>query len=501
MSFRGTGMTDLTTGDARSLEGPWACPLREGVLRHPDVEALTFAGHSWTYRALDAEVAHWVSALESAGIGPGDRVALLATNHVDSVRLFWALGRLGAVLAPLNARLTRAELAPLLEDIAPRLTLAQGALMDRLPGARALESFAAASSAPSSTCASLPTDAPRVVLFTSGTTGRPKGAVLTEGNFRASCRASAANLGAHPAPRWLGTLPLFHVGGLAMLTRTAYEGGCILLHDRFDADAVNRAIDGEGVSHASLVATTLERVLDARRDRPVPPTFRLALIGGGPVPVPLLARARAAGMLALQTYGLTEACSQVTTERPAEADGRTAGVPLPGLHVRIVGEDGTPRGPGEEGDIQVRGPTVMAGYWQRPEATREALRDGWLHTKDLGVLDARGRLTVLSRRTDLIVRGGENIYPAEVEAVLANHPAVQEVAVVGMPDARWGEVPMAFLASRSGQPLPTAEALEAWCRQSLAGFKTPARFTWVDALPRNAMGKVERTVLRQRASA
>jgi O-succinylbenzoic acid--CoA ligase len=285
-----------------------------------------------------------------------------------------------------------------------------------------------------------------------------------------------------------------------MLTRTAYDGGCLVLHERFDAGAVNRAIDEEGVSHASLVATTLERVLEARDGRRVPSSFRLALIGGGPVPVPLLERARAVGLLALQTYGLTEACSQVTTERPGDADGRTAGPPLPGLEVRILGEAGEPRGPGQEGDIEVRGPTVMAGYWQRPEATRESLRqDGWLRTKDVGVLDARGRLTVLSRRTDLIVRGGENLYPAEIEAVLANHPAVQEAAVVGVPDARWGEVPVAFVAARPGPERPAPEELEAWCRQWLAGFKVPARFTWVEALPRNAMGKVERAVLRQQS--
>jgi O-succinylbenzoic acid--CoA ligase len=380
---------------------------------------------------------------------------------------------LGALLAPLNARLTAAELAPLVEEISPRLTLAQSALTDRLPGAELLETWAEAVEAPSPTCEPLEDSSPRVVLFTSGTTGRPKGAVLTEGNFRASARCSAANLGAHPAPRWLGTLPLFHVGGLAMLTRCAYEGGCLLLHDRFDAEAVNNAI---------------ERVLDARGDRPLPESFRLALIGGGPVPTPLLARARAARLLALQTYGLTEACSQVTTERPSEADGRTAGPPLPGLEVRITGPEGEVLGPGREGDIEVRGPTVMGGYLNRPEATSEALRDGWLRTRDMGTLDGRGRLTVLSRRTDLIVRGGENLYPMEIETVIAAHLAVQEVAVVGLADARWGEVPVAFVVLRAG-----------WCRRSLAGFKIPARFLVLDALPRNAMGKVERTVLRQRA--
>ncbi|ATB47854.1 o-succinylbenzoate--CoA ligase [Corallococcus macrosporus] len=473
------------------------CPIREGARSHPEAEALTFAGRSWSYGALDAEVSRWVAALQAQGVGAGERVASLATNHVASVCLFWALGRLGAVLAPLNARLTAAELAPMVEDLQPRLTLALGALVERLPGARPLEAFADAVTSPASTCLPLDASSPRVVLFTSGTTGRPKGAVLTEGNFRASSRASAANLGAPPSPRWLGTLPLFHVGGLAMLTRTAYAGGCLVLHERFDAEAANRAIDAEAVSHASLVATTLERVLDARGDRPMPSSFALALIGGGPVPVPLLARARAAGLRALQTYGLTEACSQVTTERPDDADGRTAGVPLPGVEVRIVGAGGEVLGPGREGDVEVRGPTVMAGYWQRPEASREAMRDGWLRTRDVGVLDARGRLTVLSRRTDLIVRGGENLYPAEIEAVFVNHPAVREAAVVGFPDGRWGEVPVAFLAPRPGRERPGDAALEAWCRQSLAGFKTPARFVWVEALPRNAMGKVERTVLRR----
>ncbi|HEX8822652.1 MAG TPA: o-succinylbenzoate--CoA ligase [Archangium sp.] len=475
----------------------WTCPIRTGAENRPEALALTFAGQRWTYRELDAEVGRWMAALEGRGVKAGDRVALLATNDARVAHLFFALGRMGAVLAPLNARLTRAELRPLVEDVAPRLTLALGNLTERLPGAEPLESFADGVATTSSGSVPLEPTSPRVILFTSGTTGRPKGAVLTEGNFRASARGSEANLGAHPAPYWLGTLPLFHVGGLAMLTRTAYDGGCLVLRERFEAEDTNRALDEEGVTHASFVATTLERVLEERKDRPVPPTFRLALIGGGPVPAPLLARARAAGILALQTYGLTEACSQVTTERPDEADGRTAGRALPGVEVRIVGLEGESLAAGREGDIEVRGPTVMFGYLNRPEATREAVRNGWLRTKDVGVLDASGRLTVLSRRTDLIVRGGENIYPAELEAVLASHPAVREAAVVGVPDARWGEVPVAFVATRKGAVLP--EDLGAWCRESLAGFKVPARFLEIESLPRNAMGKVERTVLRERA--
>ncbi|RKI01801.1 o-succinylbenzoate--CoA ligase [Corallococcus sp. AB038B] len=473
------------------------CPIREGARLHPHAEALRFTGQTWTFHALDEEVTRWTQALAARGIGQGDRVALLSTSHPSVTFLFWALGRLGAIFAPLNARLTPAELQPLMEDIEPRLTLVLGALRDRLPDAEVLESISDGVTTHAVPARAWDADTSRVILFTSGTTGRPKGAVLTEGAFRASCRASAANLGAHPAPRWLGTLPLFHVGGLAMLTRTAYEGGCLLLHERFDADAVNRAIDTEGASHASFVATTLERVLDARQDRTLPATFQCALIGGGPVPTALLTRARAAGLLALQTYGLTEACSQVTTERPSEADGRTAGPPLPGLEVRIVGTEGETLGEGHEGDVEVRGPTLMARYWRQRDATRDAFHDGWLRTRDVGVLDAKGRLTLLSRRTDLIVRGGENLYPAEIEAVLANHPAIAESAVVGVPEPHWGEVPVAFVVMRPGHTLP--EDLDAWCRQSLARFKVPTRFVAVETLPRNAMSKVERSVLRKQA--
>ncbi|MBM7116754.1 o-succinylbenzoate--CoA ligase [Archangium primigenium] len=478
-----------------------ACPIREGAGAHPDALALTFAGQGWTYAALDEAVGRWVAALRARGVGKGECVGVLSTNHAALVHLFFALGRVGAVLAPFNARLTPSELGPMVEDVAPRLLLALSPFVSLLPGAEPLESFADTVARASPDCPPLESGAARVILFTSGTTGRPKGAVLTEGNFRASARGSRANLGAHPAPRWLGTLPLFHVGGLAMLTRTAYDGGCLVLRERFDADDTNRALDTEGITHASFVATTLERILDARQDAPVPASFQCALIGGGPVPAPLLARARAAGIVSLQTYGLTESCSQAATERPDEADGLTAGRALPGLEVRVVGPSGEPLAPGEEGELEVRGPTVMAGYWNRPEATREVLREeGWLRTRDLGRLDARGRLTVLARRTDLILRGGENVYPAEVEKVLADHPSVREAAVVGVPHARWGEVPVAFVVPRDGAPL-AADVLEAWCQERLARFKLPTRLLPLDALPRNAMGKVERGALRQRALA
>jgi O-succinylbenzoic acid--CoA ligase len=208
-----------------------------------------------------------------------------------------------------------------------------------------------------------------------------------------------------------------------------------------------------------------------------------------------LAEARSRGLPVLQTYGLTEACSQVATERLSEADGLTSGRPLPGLSVRVVDGEGRVLGPEQEGELQLCGPTVMRGYFRDPAATARALEGGWLHTGDVGLLDARGRLKVFARRADLILAGGENIYPAELEQVLGGHPAVAEVAVVGVEDDRWGQIPVAVLVPRNPGEAP--QSLDEWCRSRVAGFKVPRRWIWVDALPRNAGGKVNRAALRE----
>lgn len=457
------------------------CPVREGARFHPTRAALRFEGREWSYSALDTEVGKWVSALIRRGVKAGDRVAVLSKNHPHLVHLFFALGRLDATVAPLNARLTSAELKPLLGRLRASLTLVQPELQSLIPEGLSLADMREVTE-PTSELIS-PRQSPRALLFTSGTTGQPKGTLLTEANFRASAEASAKNLGRTGIPRWLGTLPLFHVGGLAMLYRSVYEGGCLLLQANFDEAAVQRALDEEGATHLSLVATTLERLLVARQGRPFPQQ-PVALIGGGPVLADLLARSRALGLRALQTYGLTEACSQVCTERPGEETGTTAGPPLDSLEVRIV-----------EGQIEVKGPTLMAGYFEDEAATQSAIQDGWLRTGDLGQLDEQGRLQLLARRTDLIVCGGENVYPAEVEAVLNTHPAIGESAVVGIADARWGEVPVAVLVLKQ-LPFEGDEALRNWCRERLATFKVPHRFAVVLELPRNAIGKIERFSLK-----
>ncbi|HEY6908781.1 MAG TPA: AMP-binding protein, partial [Myxococcales bacterium] len=258
---------------------------------------------------------------------------------------------------------------------------------------------------------------PALVLFTSGTTGAPKAARLSRDNLEASARAANQVLGVDASSRFLCVLPLFHVGGLGIVFRCRLAGCTVLLHDRFDAAAVAR--DLASATHASLVASTLARVLEVKPGG-FPPV--IVAVGGGPVPAPLLKTAREAGLRVVQTWGMTETCSMATCERPDDADGLTAGPPLPGFELRV-----------DDGEVLVRGPAVMRGY-----LGHEPLQGRFFRTGDLGELDARGRLTVHARRTDLIVSGGENVYPAEVEAALMAHGAVREAAVLPESDEKWG---------------------------------------------------------------
>jgi O-succinylbenzoic acid--CoA ligase len=359
--------------------------------------------------------------------------------------------------------------------------IAQDALRARLPGAASLEELALAEDRAQGGPALLQLDRVQSILYTSGTTGRSKAAQLTGAAHLASARSTAQLLDLDERTRWLCCLPLFHVGGLAILHRCALVGGAVLLHERFDAAAAAAALWREGATHASLVATTLQRTLDASADLSAPPSLRAVLVGGGPAPAPLLERARRAGLRVLHTYGLTEASSHVTCEPPGEADGATAGPAVPLTEVRVA-----------RGEIEVRGPTLFSGYLGDEPATGAALRDGWLRTGDLGALDERGRLVVHARRSDLILSGGENVYPAEIEAALLAHPAVVEAAVVGRPDAEWGQSVAAAVALRA----PCSEAeLAHFLRARLAPFKQPRAWLVLQALPRNAAGKVDRAAL------
>jgi O-succinylbenzoic acid--CoA ligase len=326
-------------------------------------------------------------------------------------------------------------------------------------------------------------DATAVVIHTSGTTAAPRPIELTYGNFLWSALGSAVALGLDPRERWLCALPLSHVGGLSILLRSAIYATTAVVHERFDTERVLHAVSERQITLVSLVPTTLARLLDGGLRRP--PDLRCALLGGGPVPPTLLDRARAAGVPVRQTYGLTESASQATTSPLAASpeDQDAAGTPLFCTKVRIAPSPTAHSGEPPVGEILLAGPTVAPG---------SRARDGWLHTGDLGSIDGAGRLRVSGRESDTIVSGGENIAPAEVEAVLEAHPDVLEAAVIGRPDRRWGEAVTAIVVTRPGGEV-AGEALRAHCAASLASFKVPKRIELTrEALPRTGSGKLLR---------
>jgi O-succinylbenzoic acid--CoA ligase len=467
---------------------------RAGVM--PGVIALVDDQGEHTYAELDQRVDRVAAALWADGAKPGDRVAMLAWNAPEVVELIHAVARLGATLVPLNARLRVDELAFQLRDAEVALLVCDASLAETaaaaareagLPSPRVFPLDGGGQALPRVEAHG--SDDPLCIMYTSGTTGLPKGVVLTYGNMFASAAGSAFNLGVLPGDRWLAVLPLFHVGGLSIVIRSVLYGTGMVLHRQFDEHALSDSLRRDGVTHVSVVATMLQRLLDLDPE-PCPPQVRVVLVGGGPVPGALLERAAKLGYPVVQTYGLTETASQVATLAPADAIARlgSAGKPLVTTRLRIDAPAGQP------GEILVSGPVVTPGYFRRAEATAAAIRDGWLHTGDIGRLDEDGYLYVLDRRDDLIVSGGENVYPAEVEALLLRHPAVREAAVVGFPDAVWGQVVVAaIVADNDAEPAD----IRAWMRERLAAFKVPSRIERVESLPVTASGKVQRRLVRE----
>jgi o-succinylbenzoate---CoA ligase len=458
---------------------------------HRDHLALRSGDVDMTFADLDREAAGLAQGLAALGVGTGARVAAFLHNGAPFVILMHAVARLGGILVPLNTRLASAELAWQLSDAKPEIVMttadlaSRGAAASRASAGTRVVSWDEVRQQPE-TSLDVPRTVrladPQAIVYTSATSGRPKGVMLSFGNHWWSAIGSALNLGLHRDDRWLAPLPLFHVGGLSILWRSAIYGITAVVLDRFDPVDVNRSIDEDGVTIVSVVATMLHRMLDARGDRPYPPALRAVLLGGGPAPTALIERCLALGVPVAPTYGLTEAASQVATLVPSEVARRpgSAGRPLLPNDVRI-----------HDGEIVVRGPSVMIGYADRPEATARALSGGWLRTGDLGHLDEDGYLYVLDRREDLIISGGENVYPAEVEAVLREHSAVDDAAVVGVPDAAWGQIVAAAVLRRAGAAV-TEPALVAHCEGRLAKYKVPRTIAFMPDLPRSSGGKIMR---------
>lgn len=470
--------------------------LRARTRATPHKLAVLQDGRAVTYAELDRLADGFAAGLIARGVQPGDRVATRLPSSIDAVALIHAVARVGAVLVPLNTRLTDGELAYQIGLTEPKIEIRDWRLEigDFGSATVPLTELTQSPNHPValSPCHPVALSSPQSIIFTSGTTGQPKGAVLTFDNHLSSANASAFRIGIDVNDRWLSCLPLYHVGGLAVVFRSCLYGTAIVLHQRFDVDTFNASLDQDAVTLTSLVPTMLHRLLQSRA-APWPASLRLVLLGGAAATPELLAVAWDAGVPVAPTYGLTEASSQVATALPADARRKpgTVGKPLFGTELQIVDDAGQPLPAGEIGEVLVRGPQVMAGYYRNPEATARTLQKGWLHTGDLGYTDADGDLFLVQRRTDLIVTGGENVYPAEVEAVLRAHPAVMEACVVGVPDAEWGQRVAAAAQLRPGE-FVAETALLAFCRERLAGYKVPQQVLFVEELPQTASGKIER---------
>ncbi len=469
---------------------------------NPNQIALITADRQWTYRDLDQMVDTTCGWLHQQGIREGQTIAVLMPNRVEYVLLIHALMRLGAILVPLNTRLTPPELSYQLEKVAAKLVIGSGETRSTAnqlpcPAVEFASSMLPAFSGTPSTRRTLTLSDPQAIMFTSGTTGKPKGAVLTYANHFYGALASAYRIGTLPGDRWLCCLPLYHVGGLNIITRCCLYGTAIVLHQGFDLAQVRAALAHQAVTLISLVPTMLYRLL-TDTELLQAPALRLVLLGGAAATPELLTLAAAANIPVATTYGLTEADSQVATQTPASTARKpgSVGKPLPFNTIEILNEAGEPVADAEYGEIVVSGPTLMSGYFAEPEATARTLRDGRLYTGDLGYFDADGDLWIVQRRSDLIVSGGENVYPAEVEAVLRQHPAVADACVVGLPDAEWGQQVAAAIQLKPDAQAETAEII-AFCRGLLAGYKVPRRLRFVDQLPLTGSGKVAREAVAQ----
>ncbi|WP_126579219.1 o-succinylbenzoate--CoA ligase [Tengunoibacter tsumagoiensis] len=514
----------MNTTDSSTILSNW---LARSAENRPQHLAIACNGLRWTFSELDRQATLLAEKFALAGIGAQSRIAVLTGSGLPYVACVHALMRLKAILVPLNLRLTAQELSWQLRDVQAIALLSDLAHQDlarqlaqllpdlplgllhhpspevgltplvdqQLPfSVRPVQSVA-----PLNWTINLADT--QAIMYTSGTTGTPKGVVLTYGMHWWNAVGSALNLGHQLDDIWLACMPLFHVGGLSILMRSVINGISVILQEKFEPAVVNQTLIDEKVTIISVVAIMLQRMLAELDTREpggrYPEALRCVLLGGGPAPRPLLEDCASRKIPVVQTYGLTESASQAVTLAPGDALRKLGSAGRPLLPVQLsIRNEGQVAAPNEPGIICLKGPGITPGYDHRPEATAQAIVDGWLSTGDIGYLDEEGYLYVLDRRSDLIISGGENIYPAEIEAALLAHPDVQEAGVCGQADTRWGQIPIAFVHLQA-QSVATAEQLLAYTEQRLARYKVPRALYIVGPLPRNASGKLLRRELNK----
>ncbi|ASK62893.1 o-succinylbenzoate--CoA ligase [Virgibacillus phasianinus] len=453
-------------------------------------------GSRFTFYELMEQSQAFARKLANQGVVEGAKVGIFSTNCKGMVIAIHALSYLHAVAVLFNVRLTKKELAFQIEDADVAQILVKDDLEDHLRDMNLSTkvtpySFVTKTEETSHQLASeIDLEDAFTIMYTSGTTGNPKGVVHTYGNHWWSATGSALNIGIHADDKWLAALPLFHIGGLSLLLKSVIYGMPVYLMEKFNVQKVHYAIMKCNVTIASVVTVMLQQLVDFLGEGEYPKAFRCMLLGGGPAPKGLLELSKAKQIPVFQSYGMTETSSQIVTLSPNDALRKlgSAGKPLFPAQLTIMDAD-----QGGVGEIVVKGPMVTRGYYKNQYATTKALKEGWLSTGDLGRLDGEGFLYVVERRNDLIISGGENIYPSEIESVLSSMNGVKEVGVTGIEDAKWGQVPAAFIIL-DGPPISEA-AIRQYAAENVAAFKIPKQIYFINELPRNASNKLLRNEL------
>lgn len=498
--------------------------IRWRARQHPDRVALEYAGRETTYAALDRHASQVASALLRSGVQPGDRVCVLDHGHDHFFETVFGIAKAGAVYTPVNWRLAPREMAGLIADARARVLLvgpafaeAVGVVEQRFAGVDTIVCYADAHDRWQSYTAwrdAAPATDPHGdaseedtawQLYTSGTTGMPKGVEITHRNlFNVSANGLMTGPSVAPGDRGLVCLPLYHIGGSGYALRLFYGGLTLVIASLFDPEKILRLIEERRIRQAFLVPTMINFLLHAPSCAATNfSSLETIVYGASPISPDLLERAIARfGCSFIQAYGLTETTGAICylsaqDHVPGSERLKSAGQPAFGIDIRVMDTSGAFCTPGDVGEIVVRGDAVMKGYWNQPEATRAAIVDGWFHTGDAGYFDADGYLYMYDRIKDMIVSGAENIYPAEIESVLAEHPAVLDVAVIGVPDDRWGEAVKGVVMLRPGQHATESELI-AHCRSRIAGYKCPKSVDLSDSIPRSPTGKLLKRELRER---
>ena len=463
----------------------------------PNRVGLSFEERSWTFKEIASTATEIAYKFATFGVNSRSRIAILAPSSPELVFIIYGCMQARIEIVLLNNRLTKEELAYQIQDSNVSAVICHEDDIDKLD---ATLNIILITDLLQANKADIPIDSywdendTISIMYTSGTTGYPKGVRQTLRNHKASAVNSVLNIGMTPDDVWLCMVPIFHISGFSMLMKSLLYGNEVKLYEKFDVEKSVEQIVAGSTSHMSVVGVTLGRIVDymEQNDLVAHPNFRLMLAGGSSIPVDYLKRAAKLSLNVAQTYGMTETASQTATLSSEDALVKigSAGKPLFFNSIKI---DGAEHQPNVEGEICIRGPHVTPGYIGHFEAT-SSLEDGWLKSGDIGYLDEDGYLFVVDRRSDLIISGGENIYPAEIENVLLMNPSVEEAGVCGIEDSKWGQVPIAFVKLKSDV---TEQMIIEFCKMHLASYKIPKRIAFVDHLPRNSSNKLLRRKLTE----